>query len=303
MGFLQEKQIGYFVDTCFALCFIFSGVFLIDAYNHTGQGVVIFRNKGGETDIADEADRNNRFRGMYVGFDRACETSTYEVTDADGFITFPMYTDCSNLDSSQERSMYILVPITWTLFAFAGVHFLLKRMVVNNDGFKSLVEMGWFRVISTIAFFMAPIALFAVNWVFWDYFIGNRNTLVKKSNDDDDDAMLKGGSVVAFNAEADTYKDTRMYNGGITSTLFLLLVGEFLQALACMIVYFRHVYNSTGSMFDRMFIGLEGYTGINSPIARKVGATVDAAAKNPETKKNAVTSVYANRRVTNGISF
>jgi len=68
-------------------------------------------------------------------------------------------------------------------------------------------------------------------------------------------------------------------------------------------VYFRHVMNSKGSISDRIFIGKEGYTGINSPIAKPVGATVDAAAKDPETKKNAVTSVYANRRVTNGISF
>ena len=89
----------------------------------------------------------------------------------------------------------------------------------------------------------------------------------------------------------------------MTSTLFLLILGEFLQALACLIVYFRHVRNSSGSLSDRMFIGIEGYTGINSPIAQPVGATVDPAAKNPETKKNAVTSVYANRRVTNGIAF
>ena len=40
------------------------------------------------------------------------------------------------------------------------------------------------------------------------------------------------------------------------------------------------------------------FTNVGSTVA-----TVDAAAKDPETKKNAVTSVYANRRVTNGISF
>ena len=295
MGFFQEKQIGYFVDACFTICFIFSGIFLIDAYNHTGQGVVIFRNQGDKDAIPDEADRENRFRGVYVGFDRVCETKTDNAGS--------LYTDCDQFDTSAEKSMSVIVPVTWTLFAFAGVHFLLKRAVVNSDGFQTLVDNIAFRVIATCVFFLAPIALFAVNWIFWDFFVGNRNTLVKKDDGDSDMKMLRGGNITVFNENSDVYKDTKFYNGGMTSTLFLLILGEFLQALACIIVYFRHVMNSKGSISDRIFIGKEGYTGINSPIAKPVGATVDAAAKDPETKKNAVTSVYANRRVTNGISF
>ena len=86
----------------------------------------------------------------------------------------------------------------------------------------------------------------------------------------------------------------------MTLTVMFLLIAELLQALACCIVYARSVMAEKS--IKGLLLGKEAFTGIRMAINAKVGASVDAAAKNPETK-NTVTSIYTNRRVTNGIAF
>ena len=53
---------------------------------------------------------------------------------------------------------------------------------------------------------------------------------------------------------------------------------------------------------NRFLIDSEMFRGGLGFLNEKVGTAVDAAAKNPETKQK-VTSVYASRRVTNGMQF
>ena len=73
-------------------------------------------------------------------------------------------------------------------------------------------------------------------------------------------------------------------------------MGAGFQAVACILVLVRSQMMEDGQSFINVRFGEA--QNIGSPI----GSQVDAAAKNPETKTK-VTSVYSNRRVTNGIQF
>jgi hypothetical protein len=282
-GFDSSKHTGFIVDTFFFLSFVGSSFFLLfGAYNHNGDGIVMFRNPDDEAEIPDDDDRALKFRGNYVGFDMACDLQ-------DTVVGAKAYTDCHDFDAMEDDELKILLPITWALWGLALAHFLIKRAYEHFQWFKDLAENRLFQVLSSVVLFAAPIALFIMSCIYWSDFIERSNTI---SGDDD--------YINTFNANADYYKDTSFFGGGMTLTVMFLLIAELLQALACCIVYARSVM--AVKSIKGLLLGKEAFTGIRMAINAKVGASVDAAAKNPETK-NTVTSIYTNRRVTNGIAF
>tara|TARA_Y100000592_G_scaffold89047_1_gene145688 strand:+ start:152 stop:1051 length:900 start_codon:yes stop_codon:yes gene_type:complete len=291
---------NFLIAAFYGLCAIFSFLFIFDAYNHAGQGIVMFRNVDDSTNIVDEADRKNRYSGIFVGFDEACVTK-------DGASSVS-YNDCYKLTPSQDRDLHIIVPITWILLGFAVAHYVLKY-VHERDSFPGLFENKYFKV---IAFFLfaGPIALFIVSVIWWEYFIQRSQTIVPYKNGEDDHVLNSGGKGAAeFNSVADSYKDTEYWGSGMTSYVWLLLIGQLLQALACIMVLVRNIVMKDDKTFLSFFsIDKEAFGDKLKDIfsSASVGAPVDAAAKKPETKaatQAQVTSVYANRRVTNGIHF
>ena len=289
---------NFLIAAFYGICAIFSFLFIFDAYNHAGQGIVMFRNVDDSTNIVNEADRKNRYSGMFVGFDEACVTKP----GASGV----SYNDCYKLTPSQDRDLHIIVPITWILLGFAVAHYVLKY-VHERDSFKPMFKHDTFKV---IAFFLfaGPIALFIVSVIWWEYFIQRSQTIVPYKNGEDDHVLNSGGAG-EFNSVADSYKDTEYWGSGMTNYVWLLLIGQLLQALACIMVLVRNIVMKDNKTFLSFFVIDEEAFGdkLKDILSNaSVGAPVDAAAKKPETKAAAqaqVTSVYANRRVTNGISF
>ena len=269
----------------------------MDAYNQSGHGIVAFQNIDDDTNIPDEGDRGLRFRGNYVGFDHACVQGTGASGDP--------YTDCSKLQPSKERELRLIVPITWVLVSFALAHVLLKKIVNNVNGVDRFLDTVIMKYFTTFVLFLGPIALLVPFLMFWASFIEKHDTLTKYYDGDSDDVLTgHPGGVETFNAGADKYKETAFFGGGMTPYVWLLVIGQFCQTAACLLVFYRNIQftKRSASGMDRFLIDSEMFKGGLGFLNEKVGTAVDAAAKNPETKQK-VTSVYASRRVTNGMQF
>lgn len=291
-GFDPAKHTGYIVDTFFFLSFVGSSFFLLfGAYNHNGDGIVMFRNPDNQ-EIKDAGEDDRKFRGTYVGFDLACDVQRTNIGQSF------LYTDCYDFKPMEDNELKIIFPLTWTLWAFALAHFSIKRLYEHSTTYKKMVESRFFQIVATFVLFLGPIALFITNCIYWSEFIERYQTI--NGNNDDIFHNHDKAAVVSFNGQADSYKDTRFFGGGMTISVMILLIAELLQALACCIVYVRSVMAEGAK---GLLLGKEAFTGTRSNVAAAVGAPVDAAAKKPETKANAVTSIYTNRRVANGIAF
>ena len=294
---MLKVDTGIFIDTFFLVSFVFGFMFLMDAYNQSGHGIVAFQNIDDDTNIPDEGDRGLRFRGNYVGFDHACVQGTGASGDP--------YTDCSKLQPSKERELRLIVPITWVLVSFALAHVLLKKIVNNVNGVDRFLDTVIMKYFTTFVLFLGPIALLVPFLMFWASFIEKHDTLTKYYDGDSDDVLTgHPGGVETFNAGADKYKETAFFGGGMTPYVWLLVIGQFCQTAACLLVFYRNIQftKRSASGMDRFLIDSEMFKGGLGFLNEKVGTAVDAAAKNPETKQK-VTSVYASRRVTNGMQF
>ena len=294
---MVKVDTGIFIDTFFLVSFVFGFMFLMDAYNQSGHGIVEFQNIDDDTNIPDEGDRGLRFRGNYVGFDHACVQGTGASGDP--------YTDCSKLQPSKERELRLIVPITWVLVSFALAHVLLKKIVNNVNGVDRFLDTVIMKYFTTFVLFLGPIALLVPFLMFWASFIEKHDTLTKYYDGDSDDVLTgHPGGVETFNAGADKYKETAFFGGGMTPYVWLLVIGQFCQTAACLLVFYRNIQftKRSASGMDRFLIDSEMFKGGLGFLNEKVGTAVDAAAKNPETKQK-VTSVYASRRVTNGMQF
>ena len=294
---MVKVDTGIFIDTFFLVSFVFGFMFLMDAYNQSGHGIVAFQNIDDDTNIPDEGDRGLRFRGNYVGFDHACVQGTGASGDP--------YTDCSKLQPSKERELRLIVPITWVLVSFALAHVLLKKIVNNVNGVDRFLDTVIMKYFTTFVLFLGPIALLVPFLMFWASFIEKHDTLTKYYDGDSDDVLTgHPGGVETFNAGADKYKETAFFGGGMTPYVWLLVIGQFFQTAACLLVFYRNIQftKRSASGMDRFLIDSEMFKGGLGFLNEKVGTAVDAAAKNPETKQK-VTSVYASRRVTNGMQF
>ena len=87
------------------------------------------------------------------------------------------------------------------------------------------------------------------------------------------------------------------------------------QTITCLVIIIKNAFDNKDNKAEKMFFltpkafeKFEIGTTADPSLQSAIATPVDAAAKNPETKAKAaaaprVTSVYANRRVTNGISF
>ena len=62
---------GYVIDAFFLVNFVFGLIFAGAAYNHSGDGVVHFQNI--PHDNISESDRDNTFKNLYLGWDKACQ--------------------------------------------------------------------------------------------------------------------------------------------------------------------------------------------------------------------------------------
>ena len=296
---MADFDTGNLIDTFFLVSFVFGFMFLMDAYNQSGHGIVAFQNINDDTNIPDGGDRGLRFRGNYVGFDHAC-------VQAPGVSGVP-YTDCSRIQPSKERELRIIVPLTWVLVSFALAHVLLKKAANREkwDSFRSFLDTSIMKYFTTFVLFLGPIALLVPFLMFWASFIEKHDTLTKYYDGDSDDVLTgHPGGVETFNAGADKYKETAFFGGGMTPYVWLLVVGQFCQTAACLLVFYRNIQftKRSASGMDRFLIDSEIFKGGLGFLNEKVGTAVDAAAKNPETKQK-VTSVYASRRVTNGMQF
>lgn len=301
---------NFLIALSYGLCLIFSLAFVFDAYNHSGQGIVMFRNIDDANNIPDESDRKNKYPGLFVGFDQACIVVPGQNTN------LILYNDCFKLTTSKDSDLRIIVPVTLTLLGFALAHYVLKYFHERNS-FPSLFGNKYFKVFAFFLF-VTPIGLFIVSVVFWNYFI-TRPEVIRPYNDGDDDDVLNDGkdsiAPSGFNDFGNPYKDREYWGSGMTSYVMLLLIGQLFQAFACIMVLVRNIakkddddktFLSFFSIDDEAFGDkLKDIISI-SDASVGVGAPVDAAAKNPGTKtatQAQVTSVYANRRVTNGIHF
>ena len=286
---------GIFIDTFFLVSFVFGFMFLMDAYNQSGHGIVAFQNIDDKTNIPDDKVRKLRFRGNYVGFNHACAQETGPSGDP--------FTDCHELHPSKERELRIIIPLTWVLVSFALAHVLLKKAVNNVNGVDRFLDTGIMKYFTTFVLFLGPIASLVPFLMFWASFIEKHDTL-SKYYDGKNDHVLDGHSVEDFNAHADKYKETAFFGGGMTPYVWLLVIGQFFQTAACLLVFYRNIQftKRSASGMDRFLIDSEMFMGGLGFLNEKVGTAVDAAAKNPETKQK-VTSVYASRRVTNGMQF
>ena len=294
---MVKVDTGIFIDTFFLVSFVFGFMFLMDAYNQSGHGIVAFQNIDDDTNIPDEGDRGLRFRGNYVGFDHACVQGTGASGDP--------YTDCSKLQPSKERELRLIVPITWVLVSFALAHVLLKKIVNNVNGVDRFLDTVIMKYFTTFVLFLGPIALLVPFLMFWASFIEKHDTLTKYYDGDSDDVLTgHPGGVETFNAGADKYKETAFFGGGMTPYVWLLVIGQFFQTAACLLAFYRNIQftKRSASGMDRFLIDSEIFKGGLGFLNEKVGTAVDAAGKNPETKQK-VTSVYASRRVTNGMQF
>jgi hypothetical protein len=293
---------NFLIALSYGLCLIFSLAFVFDAYNHSGQGIVMFRNIDDANNIPDESDRKNKYPGLFVGFDQACIVTDGGSTN--------LFNDCFKLTTSKDSDLRIIVPVTLTLLGFAFAHYVLKYFH-ERESFPALFGNKFFKVFAFFLF-VTPIALFIVSVVFWNYFI-TRPEVIRPYKDGDDEDVLNHGKdsdvAYGFNELGNPYKDREYWGSGMTSYVMLLLIGQLFQAFACILVLGRNFVMKKNKTFLSFFsIDEEAFGDKLKDIfsTASVGAPVDAAAKKPETKAAAqaqVTSVYANRRVTNGISF
>lgn len=310
MALFDRKEFGAVIDAFFLVNFVFGLIFAGAAYNHSGDGVVHFQNI--PHDSISESDRDNTFKNLYLGWDKACQH-----VDESPIDTIPPHTDCFSFQPMNDRELNVLVPITWVLIMFGFAHFCLKRVYIRSERFRDMLDSKWVKYPVMILLFYGPIVLFVFSMIYWSWFTERRDTISPISDDAEPfPEDTKHALVNTFNDFANDYKKTQFLGAGSTWSVILLLVGQFFQAIACIIAIARNVANDTGkgstwiarlfSMEEGGFVGENGQDLKTSASASSVAAPVDAAAKNPETKAAAaprVTSVYANRRVTNGISF
>lgn len=306
---LAGIESGYVIDAFFLVNFVFGLIFAGAAYNHSGDGVVHFQNI--PHDKISESDRDNTYKNLYLGWDKACQHVEYDpINDVRA------HTDCFSFQPMNDRELNVLVPITWVLIMFGFAHFCLKRVYIRSERFRGMLDIGWVKFLVMILLFYGPIVLFVVSMIYWSWFTERRDTISPLSDDAEPfPGDSKHTDVKLFNDFANDYKKTQFLGAGSTWSVILLLVGQFFQAIACIIAIARNVANNTNkdSTWIARLIQMEegGFVGENDEnlrptLASSVAAPVDAAAKKPETKAAAaprVTSVYANRRVTNGISF
>lgn len=294
---MKSNHIGYMADALFLISAFFSLVFLaFGGYNHTGEGIVRFvNNKGGTApNIVPSSQEDNIRRDYYVGFDRVCVPRS---ADTYG------YTHCYNMHPMEHDDLKLIVPIYWTLFAYAVAHFILKRVYIHRN--STMLRDAIPQLIAGFILFLPPIVLFIISSIYWARFIENDKDRTITQNDDVLGSLDTVG-VTAINLEMEYYRENEL-SKGTTWSVLVLLIGQLCQSVACLFVMARswaHKESITGAVMIN-HDALANDASVNS----KIGAPVDAAAKNPETKakaataKTATVSVYADRRVANGIRF
>jgi hypothetical protein len=307
----KPHHYGYFVDFLFATSAFFSLVFLLfGGYNHTGEGIVRFvNNKANVEPEVPSSQQDNIRRDYYVGFDRVC------VPKFEGAYG---YTHCYTMHPTEHNDLKMIVPIYWTLFGFAVAHFLLKRLYCQNTGFRNLISSNklYIQLITGCVLFAGPLVLFILSSIYWSEFIESDKDRTITENDDVLGSLVTA-DVAEINVEMEPYRKNELSNG-TTWTVLILLIGQLCQAVACVIVYCRsvaHRDSGTNAFVAILFVGDAGFVGdgkffnTTQGVSTSIGAPVDAAAKNPDTKakaataKTATVSVYADRRVANGIRF
>jgi len=333
----KPHHYGFFVDFLFAISAFFSLVFLLfGGYNHTGEGIVRFVNNvntiketyalhwGSDDLLVPDDQQDNIMRGFYVGFDRVCvpeKIDNFDTSVIHGLVNpehiYP-YTHCYNMHPMEHNDLKMIVPIYWTLFGFAVAHFLLKRLYCQNTGFRNMISSNklYIQLITGCVLFAGPLVLFILSSIYWSEFIESDKDRTITENDDVL-GSLDTAEVAAINAEMQPYRENELSNG-TTWTVLILLIGQLCQAVACVIVYCRsvaHRDSGTNAFVAILFVGDAGFVGdgkffnTTQGVSTSIGAPVDAAAKNPDTKakaataKTATVSVYADRRVANGIRF
>ena len=295
----------WFVNSSFILgTFLVSAFLFFGAYNPAGEGIVLFKNsddaiRTGSNVMADDGDNFDKInRGFYVGFDRICFPESLDPgTDIAATATA---TKCIHYHAAEhgDDDMTQIIWFTWIIWTFGVVHILLAFLVYLDLKFADFLfksEHPVARGVYAILFY-APIVFFVLSVILWNNYIGNTDTIPYKSGGDENEVVGSGMKIGDINGIMNEYKD-KTYT---TWSVYFLLAGEAIVAFGC-VNNFMNSVRTDGPMglIQTSFIG----SNASSPVAATVGATVDPAAKDPETKKNAVTSVYANRRVTNGIAF
>lgn len=304
MAFDWRKTPGYLADFGFVVGFFLISIFLVfGAYNPLGEGIVVFKNI--DSEVSNATSGSNNFQGLqrnfYVGFDRICMPETLNPENHP--ITPGHYgTKCLEYKAAEygHDKMTYIIWFTWLLWTFALVHWLIKRSAVSE-----MIRPLFNRTDTAskgiyAALFWAPVAFSIVSLVFWLEYVADQDVVPRTGGGHEND-VIEGASnstAESINNHLNRYKD----NEKMTWPVWSLLIGVGVQGLGCLVAIFRGVFSTGGTFMDIFQVEIFPASMAETAFTN-VGATVDAAAKNPQTKKNAVTSVYANRRVTNGISF
>ena len=303
----KDHHYGYTSDFCFMAGFLFMGIFLFfGAYNPAGEGIVLFKNRDHEnytsTATRDDDNFNHINRNFYVGFDRICFPDSLR-HDADAAkLATNTATTCLHYnagDFQADHEFTLLIWLTWLMFCFSIVHFLIKRAAMHNVPLLSnfLTRRGSLSGGFRALLFWIPIVFFIVSCIYWDAYLKNTDVIPTKDGVQKKELVNEYSTdehnLDDLNGALNPYKDTE--HSPTWSVVFLLMGGGF-QAVACILVLVRSQMMEDGQSLINVRFGEA--QNIGSPI----GSQVDAAAKNPETKTK-VTSVYSNRRVTNGIQF
>ena len=302
-NFIYEQ--GFLINIIFSVCF------LAGAFDEGGHGIVNFLNNFSDKDTGtDQAQRDFTFRNLFVGFNQACMYSIDRLQNQN-----PPRTVCYDFDPMKDRELHIVYPLTIILIIFGFAHQTLKHRVRYNEQAADFLFGGpKRRAAFTILLFWSPIIIFAVCSNSWNDFITRKEAIVPYKNGDDDKAFGDySDDIEEFNLIANPYKRTNPFTSGLTWSVFLLIIGQMFQTITCLVIIIKNAFDNKDNKAEKMFFltpkafeKFEFGTSSSGSSQSEIAAPVDAAAKNPETKAAAaprVTSVYANRRVTNGISF
>ena len=304
-NFIYEQ--GFLINIIFSVCF------LAGAFDEGGHGIVNFLNNFSDKDTGtDQAQRDFTYRNLFVGFNQACMYSIDRLQNQN-----PPRTVCYDFDPMKDRELHIVYPLTIILIIFGFAHQALKHYARYNEKVAdSLFGGPYRRAACTILLFWSPIIIFAVCSNSWNDFITRKEAIVPYKNGDDDKAFGDySDDIEYFNSIANGYKRTNPFTSGLTWSVFLLIIGQMFQTITCLVIIIKNAFDNKNKSADKMFFltpkafeKFEIGTTADPSLQSAIATPVDAAAKNPETKAKAaaaprVTSVYANRRVTNGISF
>ena len=303
-NFIYEQ--GFLINIIFSVCF------LAGAFDEGGHGIVNFLNNFSDKDTGtDQAQRDFTYRNLFVGFNQACMYSFDRTQNQN-----PPRTVCYDFDPMKDRELHIVYPLTIILIIFGFAHQALKHYARYNEKVAdSLFGGPYRRAACTILLFWSPIIIFAVCSNSWNNFITRKEAIVPYKNGDDDKAFGDySDDIEYFNSIANGYKRTNPFTSGLTWSVFLLIIGQMFQTITCLVIIIKNAFDNKDNKAEKMFFltpkAFEkfeiGTTTADPSLQSAIAAPVDAAAKKPETKAAAaprVTSVYANRRVTNGISF